>query len=250
MKIVIWDAGHGGKDPGASGNGLLEKDVVLQIATEAARQLEQQYEGVKSILTRNTDVFLELQQRTTIANNAKADALISIHCNAGGGQGGFESFIYNGAVSDETVRFQQCLHTAILNKLQPYGIYNRGTKRANLHMCRDSHMPAVLTENLFIDVASDAARLKQPNVIQTMIEGHMEGVANYLQLQRKKKEQPEPAPAPPQKKNTPLYVNGVHVTDALIIDGISYAPVRSLAESLHAEVHWEAAKQQIHISKK
>ncbi|GAC43888.1 S-layer homology domain-containing protein, partial [Paenibacillus popilliae] len=68
---------------------------------------------------------------------------------------------------------------------------DRGQKKQDLHMCRESRMPAVLTENLFVDVAADAARLKRPEVIEAIISGHVAGVAKYLKLQRKQAHNPK-----------------------------------------------------------
>jgi len=183
--VVEWDGGHGGRDPGSSGNGVVEKDVALQVATEAAKRLEQDYEGVKCLLTRSSDVYLTLKERTDKANAAGADLFISIHCNAGGGKGGFESFTYIGTRDAATVAFQDALHTEILKQLQPFGVIDRGQKKNDLHVCRETRMPAVLTENLFVDVVADAARLKRPEVIEAIISGHVVGVAKFLGLKRK-----------------------------------------------------------------
>ncbi|MGP3787138.1 N-acetylmuramoyl-L-alanine amidase [Paenibacillus sp. 1A_MP2] len=147
-------------------------------------RLEADYENVQVLLTRSTDVFLELKERTSKANAAGADILVSIHCNAGGGKGGFESFRYTSA-SKESIKLQDALHKAIMAKL---GGIDRGQKAQNLHMVRESKMPAVLTENLFVDVAADADRLKQSSVINAIIDGHVQGIANYLGLNRKTKE--------------------------------------------------------------
>ncbi|GIP57927.1 N-acetylmuramoyl-L-alanine amidase family protein [Paenibacillus woosongensis] len=184
MKKVFIDAGHGGKDPGAVANGLQEKDIVLAVSLGVKRQLELQYEAVQVLLSRNTDVHLTLKERTDKANAADADLLLSIHCNAGGGAGGYETFRYTSASSAST-SFQNVLHAEMLAALKPYGVIDRGKKSKNLHMVRESKMPAVLTENLFIDVASDAARLKRPEVIEAIVSGHVSGIAKYLGLKRK-----------------------------------------------------------------
>lgn len=82
--IVVLDAGHGGKDPGAIGNSNAnrEKDINLAITLEVGRLLKQNCPDVKLIYTRNTDVFVELGERANIANKAKADLFVSIHTNA------------------------------------------------------------------------------------------------------------------------------------------------------------------------
>ncbi|WP_063564811.1 N-acetylmuramoyl-L-alanine amidase [Paenibacillus sp. O199] len=181
----VWiDAGHGGKDPGAVANGIQEKDIVLKVSLGIKNRLEEDYENVQVLLSRSTDVFLELKERTTKANAAGADILVSIHCNAGGGKGGFESFRYKSA-SENSIKLQDILHKAIMGKL---GGIDRGKKAQNLHMVRESQMPAVLTENLFVDVVADADRLKQVSVIDVIIAGHVQGIAAYLGLVQKTKE--------------------------------------------------------------
>ncbi len=184
MKTVWIDAGHGGKDPGAVGNGLREKDIALTVSLGVKQRLEAEYEGVRVHLSRSTDVFLELDERTDAANKVGADLLVSIHCNAGGGAGGFESFRYTGA-SAASRSLQNVLHTEIMAALKPFNVNDRGQKADNLHMCRESKMPAVLTENLFIDVAADAAKLKRQEVIDALIDGHVAGIAKYLGLRKK-----------------------------------------------------------------
>lgn len=184
MKKVRIDGGHGGKDLGACGNGLQEKDIALTLSLEIKKQLERDYIGVQVELSRSSDVFLELKERTDAANKAGADILVSIHCNAGGGAGGFESFRYTNA-SAASKSLQNMLHTEIMLALKPFNIIDRGQKAANLHMCRESKMPAVLTENLFIDVATDAAKLKREDIIDALIVGHVAGIAKYLGLKKK-----------------------------------------------------------------
>lgn len=82
ISIIVIDAGHGGKDPGALGSKSKEKDIALAVALKTGRYIEQNLSGVKVIYTRRTDKFVELHKRGQIANKAKADLFISIHCNA------------------------------------------------------------------------------------------------------------------------------------------------------------------------
>ena len=82
VKTVVIDAGHGGKDPGTSSNGIKEKDVVLKIALETGRIIQENLSDVKVIYTRTTDKFIKLHDRAEIANKNNADVFISIHCNA------------------------------------------------------------------------------------------------------------------------------------------------------------------------
>ncbi len=82
LKLIVLDAGHGGHDPGARGpNGVQEKDVVLDVTRRAARMIEDGL-GIKVVLTRSTDVFVPLRERTNFANKQRADLFVSIHANA------------------------------------------------------------------------------------------------------------------------------------------------------------------------
>jgi|YNPMSStandDraft_1061717.scaffolds.fasta_scaffold00154_21 N-acetylmuramoyl-L-alanine amidase len=82
LKTVVIDAGHGGKDPGAVGHGLKEKDITLSIALKLGQLINEHFKDVKVVYTRKTDEFVELFKRAKIANNAKADLFISIHVNS------------------------------------------------------------------------------------------------------------------------------------------------------------------------
>ncbi len=79
--VVVIDAGHGGKDPGAEGRMSKEKDITLAIALKTGKYIEELIDNVKVIYTRKEDEFVELYKRAEIANKAKADLFISIHCN-------------------------------------------------------------------------------------------------------------------------------------------------------------------------
>lgn len=200
IMTTIWiDAGHGGKDPGAVANGLKEKDITHRISLAMKRLIESQYTDVKVLLSRSADADMTLKERTGKANQAGANILISVHCNAGGGAGGFESYRYT-STSPASRSLQDVLHNAIMTELKPYGVTDRGKKSKNLHMVRESKMPAVLTENLFIDVAGDANKLKQQKVIESIAKGHVNGIAQFLSLKPKGGKQPDPVD-PEKTKN-------------------------------------------------
>jgi N-acetylmuramoyl-L-alanine amidase len=82
FKTVVVDAGHGGKDPGTHGIDAKEKTIALAIALKLRDAINAEIPSVKVIMTRTTDNFVELSKRADIANDAKANLLISIHCNA------------------------------------------------------------------------------------------------------------------------------------------------------------------------
>lgn len=186
MVKLYLDVGHGGSDPGAVGNGLKEKDLTLQISKKI-NDLLKNYEGITVKMSRSTDKTLSLKQRTDEANKWGADILLSIHINAGGGTG-FESFIYNGNVSSNTVKYRDTIHNEIMKQLK--GVRDRGKKRANFHMLRESKMSAILTENMFIDTKKDADQLKKQSFINKIAQGHVNGIVKLFNLKKKKTNKP------------------------------------------------------------
>lgn len=82
IKTIAIDAGHGGKDPGCHGSKYKEKDITLAVALKLGQYIEENMKDVKVVYTRKTDIFPSLQARADIANKAKADLFISIHCNS------------------------------------------------------------------------------------------------------------------------------------------------------------------------
>ncbi|MBN6205688.1 N-acetylmuramoyl-L-alanine amidase [Ralstonia pickettii] len=181
MSKIYIDPGHGGTDGGAAGNGLVEKNVTLAIALKVRDILNRDYDGHSIRMSRTTDITKSLAERTNDANNWRANYYISIHINAGGGTG-YEDYIYNGSVSSNTVAFRDKMHTEIMKQVD---FANRGKKRANFHVLRESSMPAILTENGFIDHAADAAKLKSNAYLERIALGHANGIAQALGLRRK-----------------------------------------------------------------
>jgi N-acetylmuramoyl-L-alanine amidase len=189
---IFLDAGHGGKDGGASGGGLKESNLTLEIAKETRDILINEYAGAEVQLSRNTDTYLTLEQRTVAANKWGADVLVSIHINAAEAESanGFETYVYT-KVGSDTKALQNVLHRAILRRI---GMTDRGQKAANFHMVRESKMNAVLTECGFISNRSDNAKMKQDSWKSEVARGHAEGIAEFIGL-NKKAEKPAAAPA-------------------------------------------------------
>lgn len=179
IKIML-DPGHGGKDPGAVANGLKEKDLTLDIARRIRNILQNEYTGVEVRMTRENDTYLDLSTRARLANNWGADFFLSIHINAGGGTG-WESFRYSSA-SSRTIAYQNVIHPEVI---QATGVRDRGKKTANFAVLRETKMPALLTENLFIDNVQDAVKLKESEFREKLARGHVIGLEKALGLKRK-----------------------------------------------------------------
>ncbi len=198
LKLCV-DPGHGGKDPGAVGGKLKEKDLTLAISKELARILENEYSGVDVLLTRTNDVYLSLTQRARKANAWGADFFLSIHINAGGGTG-VEVFSYLNAKSS-TKRVQKILQKHLVKDLSAR---DRGCKEANFGVLRMTKMSALLSENLFIDNATDYAKLAKSDFYKVAARAHAKAIAEAFDL--RKKVAPAPNPKPENQTGSGLFV--------------------------------------------
>lgn len=170
------DPGHGGQDPGAIGiGGLQEKDVILPISIMVKQYLEQQ--GIQVSLTRDSDFFVSLDGRTTMANRAGADLFVSIHANAISMSrpevNGVETYYYQSGQ-----RLAQMIHNSILRRIN---IRDRGVRTARFYVLRNSNMPSVLVETGFVTGRDDAPNLANPTFRQQMAEAIALGILEYIQ---------------------------------------------------------------------
>jgi N-acetylmuramoyl-L-alanine amidase len=216
-KIVI-DAGHGGHDTGTIGpNGLLEKDVVLDVAKRLGRLLETRL-GAEVIYTRQDDTFIPLETRTAIANRERADLFISIHANSSRDSDarGVETYYLNftsspealevaareNAVSEKSIHELQDLVKKIALKekieesrefagdvqeslygglsLNNAGIRNRGTKKAPFIVLIGANMPSILAEISFVSNPTDERKLETSEHRQRIAESLYRGVSKYV----------------------------------------------------------------------
>ncbi|MBM7855815.1 N-acetylmuramoyl-L-alanine amidase [Desulfohalotomaculum tongense] len=177
-KTIVIDPGHGGRDPGAVGYGLTEKEINLDIARKVSNYLKKYTAEIH--LTRNNDIYVSLTERANIANRFNADYFISIHSNAGRGSG-FESYIHT-TENPVTAELQRVVHNKIMDYLSTKGIRNRGTKSANFTVLRETNMPALLVENLFIDNPSEVTLLKDEKFRSGLAEATANGIAKALSL--------------------------------------------------------------------
>ena len=160
-KVLLLDAGHGGKDPGASGNGLVEKDLTLTILQKVNANLD---DDIKVYLTRNSDVYPDNNSRARTANQI-ADAMVSIHMNAA------ENTLVNGTETlyqvhsndtGETLTSKQLAQLIQNSLIEATGNYNRGiVKRSDLLILNGTTVPAVIVEVAFLSNVGDALKLSQ-----------------------------------------------------------------------------------------
>ena len=214
LKIVL-DAGHGGWDLGTAGrNGLLEKDLVLDV-TQRLGVLLQSRIGSDVIFTREDDVFLPLEQRAGIANEAQADLFISVHANYSDypSARGVETYYTNVSApsnsteiekrenatakdpfatsaltgvalkerTEQSRRLAASVERALFGTLATAnpGIRDRGVKEAGFVVLTGTAMPAILAEISFVSSPEDEQKLQSPNYRQSIAEALYKGIARY-----------------------------------------------------------------------
>lgn len=185
MHKVWLDAGHGGNDPGAIGNGIKEKDITLSITKKVGNELKRH--NIKVGYTRTIDKTVELNKRGQLANNFNADVFVSIHTNAfsDGSAKGVETYSFPG--SSNGTKLAQYIHDEII-KAKLY-TKNRGTKTANFAVLRQTKMPAALVETAFITNKEDVQLLK--NKQDEFAIAITKGILKYLGIKYISKINPE-----------------------------------------------------------
>jgi N-acetylmuramoyl-L-alanine amidase len=216
---IVVDAGHGGHDTGTIGpNGLMEKDLVLDVALRLGKLLEQKL-GAEVVYTRHDDTFIPLETRTAIANQNQADLFISIHANSSHDPSarGVETYYLNftrsadalevaareNAVSETSVHDLQDLvkKIALKEKIEESrefaatvqtalysgeaarnpGIRNRGVKKAPFIVLIGANMPSILAEISFVSNPTDERKLRTPEYRQRIAESLYRGITRYAQ---------------------------------------------------------------------
>jgi N-acetylmuramoyl-L-alanine amidase len=183
QRRIVIDPGHGGSDPGGVGNGLQEKNIVLDVGNRFKALLDADTNNTGgggswvALRTRSTDVFVSLSARASFSNNQGADRFMSIHANA------FSDPAANGT---ETFSFAEGTTGAALRNLvqaemiAAWGLTNRGNKTANFAVLRDTAAPAVLHELAFITNATDAAKLRSATERQKAAVAHLRAIQRHF----------------------------------------------------------------------
>ena len=243
---VALDAGHGGKDPGAlAANGTQEKMLSLDIARRVRSHLA--VAGVKVVMTRDSDVFLELADRPKAASKAKADLFVSVHLNATAGTGvkGVETFAVAAAGHPPTAGGTAKSYPAVPNNafnhsgtVLAYQIQkavsgitraeDRGVKRARFAVLRESVMPAALVECGFLTNPQEAARLQTPSYRETLAQGIAQGILNYLALVKRAKLGPGAAVAQVPAGGAP----GAGVDEGRVVEEKGYNASRNKLQTV------------------
>lgn len=218
IRRIVVDPGHGGHDPGAVGpNGIQEKDVVLAIGLRL-RELFREELGVDVVMTRSTDVFIPLEERTAIANKVGADLFLSVHANAAPNRlaAGIETYYLNLAKTDKvaqlaakengtTLEKVSVLQAILFDLMANYklndsahladevqkslckkirtrfsDVKNLGVKQGPFYVLVGASMPSILVETAFLSNAVEESRLKDPLYQETAAQGILEGVRSYI----------------------------------------------------------------------
>ena len=216
--VFVLDAGHGGWDSGAVGNGLREKDLTLQI-TRYCRDELQKYAGVRVIMTRDSDASVtgvanttnELIARAQIARDNNASLFMSFHINSGGGTGAEIWIPRQASWYSSFNELGESLGQDVLNRLASVGLVSRGTKNdyydlngtqlyypdgsnadslSVIRNCRQYGIPAVLVEHGFIDNGYDAGLLANSLYLQKMGQADALAIANQFGLSKEAKPDP------------------------------------------------------------
>ena len=217
LRRIVVDAGHGGKDPGAMGNGLQEKDITLNVARRLAAAIRENL-GCEVVMTRNSDVFIPLQERTQKANRVHADLFISVHVNSSTNSKlrGVETYFLNfsknrdamnvvarenGTTLKEVGDLQIILYDLIAHSKsressllasqvqrrmvgtlkRRFGnvVENNGVKQGPFHVLLGANMPSILVEMAYISNKGDAEFLSDYRYLNGVVEGIVDGIQGY-----------------------------------------------------------------------
>ncbi|MGC9324732.1 MAG: N-acetylmuramoyl-L-alanine amidase [Desulfomonilia bacterium] len=214
---IVIDPGHGGRDPGAiSTSGIKEKDITLILGKLLAKRLTQ--EGFQVFLTRESDVFMTLEERTAFANKKKADLFISLHVNSNSDKSvrGIETYFLNlttdasaievaarenatttKSISDlqliindlmlnskinESSRFATCVHKCVISSAYTNGYRGKdlGVRQAPFYVLLGAQMPSILLELGFITNSTDCYLLKRSSYQNLLVDGIVKGIQKYI----------------------------------------------------------------------
>ena len=218
IRRVVVDPGHGGHDPGAIGPGrTMEKEVVLAMGRRLAERLRSELE-LDVVMTRATDIFIPLEERTAIANKVNADLFISIHANASLNRNatGIETYYLNLAKTDKARQLAARENNTTLEKVSVLqgilfdlmanakinesahladevqkgswkrvngrypAVRNNGVKQGPFYVLVGATMPSILVETAFLSNEAEEKNLNDPEYQQTTVDGIVDGIRSYI----------------------------------------------------------------------
>lgn len=233
MKVFL-DSGHGGKDTGAVGNGIKEKDRALDYCLDIGQELKRH--GVEVVYSRTSDIFLELNERAVKANKTDSNVFVSIHLNSFSNPSskGFEVYHYTNSSNGKQLASN--IHSEIV-KEKLYTL-DRGVKSANFAVLRLTKMQSCLIELGFISNKEDVQLLadKQSEVVK----GIVKGILNTINVKYKDKDI-KPSSGDVTSSQTVKIRKGDKVieVEGYLQGDSNYVKVREVFEKLGYKVSWE-----------
>ena len=171
--VAYIDIGHGGKDPGASGNGIIEKNYNLNIGLKVRDRLRNK--GIEVVMNRESDVYVNFKDTAAHANSVTPDVFVSLHSNAATAKSA------NGIETFYSKEIDIPLGTEVHNRLiSSTGATNRGLKDDTYYVTNHTKMPAILVENGFVTNEAEAEKMKQEYYQEYIINSIVDGVVAYL----------------------------------------------------------------------
>ena len=177
--VIVVDAGHGGNDPGAIGNGIQEKDIVLPISISLGQALQNM--GYTVYYTRTNDVEIDLEPRVALAERVNADVFVSIHANSlasrNSSVNGVETFFARGSTLGRTLA--SSVQSQIISAT---AATDRNAKAAGFYVIARTSMPAILVETGFVTNPNEARNLSNPNYQKQMAEAIARGIDQFMRV--------------------------------------------------------------------
>lgn len=174
--LVVLDPGHGGEDPGAVVGEQQEKDINLAVALQIREQLEDR-EGIAVVMTRDEDASLTLLERAELANGNQADLFVSVHANSleDASYDGIMTFCHPDKSSGQAPA--KAIQAAVAAAT---GAADRGVRREDYAVLRETAMPAVLVETGFMTCPQELDKLTDPEYQALLAQGIARGILDYF----------------------------------------------------------------------
>jgi len=179
--LVCIDPGHGGSDPGTTAGAIDEKVINLDIGLKL-RDILNRVPGIDVIMTRDSDKYVSLEERSRISNNAGADLFVSIHCNASSSPYAKGTETYYHFQKTSNIPFAQAVHYNVVTKLE---MFDRGVKpdsslySIGLAVLRNTNATACLIEVGFLSNQEDESKLNNPDFRARAAEAIADGIREY-----------------------------------------------------------------------